>query len=230
MTSINHIIYVVFSTLLQLLIEIKSQTTTFDLREAHTATFINDKLYILGGSLPGIVNASKETFLYLDCSVPFSTNELKWVDLSNYDIVPPHDDAAAVRGGTSNETLFQYGGRNINNESISLVYTFDTKDNKWSVPVIAGVPPSGKIGITPIVNYNGLMYLYSGYDDDISLTYTNDMFILDTINLSWKKASSINAPSPRTDYGAVLLPDKSILYIGMCNFGPCTNFYKFNHL
>ncbi|GBC46776.2 hypothetical protein GLOIN_2v1868750 [Rhizophagus irregularis DAOM 181602=DAOM 197198] len=43
----------------------------------------------------------------------------------------------------------------------------------------------------------------------------NDMLILDTINLSWKKGNSINAPSPRRNYGATfLLNNNNIIYIG----------------
>ena len=216
MTSLNYIIYTAFCILLLLLVEVKPQKTIYrpDLREAHTATLINDKLYILGGVIPPYLNKAppKETFLYLDCSVPFNTNELKWMDLTNSGVIPPHYSSAAVKGGASNDTLFLYGGESIGGEPMSLVYTFNTLSNTWSVPTIAGTSPSGNVDINP-VDYNGLTYLYGGatYDG----TYTNDMFILDTINLSWKKANSINAPSPRVDYGAVLLPDKSIMYIGM---------------
>ena len=221
MTSLNYIIYTAFCILLLLLVEVKPQQTISrpDLREAHTATLINDKLYILGGVIPPYLNKAppKETFLYLDCSVPFNTNELKWMDLTNSGVIPPHYFSAAVKGGASNNTLFLYGGESIGGEPMSLVYTFNTLSNTWSVPIIAGTSPSGKAGITPIVDYSGLTYLYSGAINVIynGSTNTNDMFILDTINLNWKRASSINAPSSRISYGAVLLPDKNILYMGM---------------
>ncbi|PKB93163.1 hypothetical protein RhiirA5_442148 [Rhizophagus irregularis] len=44
----------------------------------------------------------------------------------------------------------------------------------------------------------------------INNEYTNDMFILDTINLSWRIGSSLNAPVPMVNYGATLLPYKNI--------------------
>ena len=66
--------------------------------------------------------------------------------------------------------------------------------------------------IAPIIDYNGLIYLFGGR---IGSTYTNNMFIFDTINLSWKRTSSFNAPSPRNEYGAVFLPNKNIIYMGM---------------
>src|SRR3954470_20553617 len=112
--SSNSIIYIIFGILLQFLVEVKSQTTFKpDLRLAHTATFINDKLYILGGAIPANTPKSpKETFLYLDVSVPFNANELKWNDLSTMtnNILPTHLYAAAIKGGANNNTLFLYGG------------------------------------------------------------------------------------------------------------------------
>src|SRR5437763_12169711 len=107
----NPLIYITFSILLQLLVEVKSQTAFKpDLRNFHTATFINDKLYILGGTIPpGTTKSPKETFLYLDVSAPFNTNELKWIDISSKNIIPPHSSAAAIKGGANNNTLFLYG-------------------------------------------------------------------------------------------------------------------------
>src|SRR5438046_7200223 len=172
------------------------------LRNAHTATFINNTLYILGGIVSPVSPESQQTFLYLNFSVPFNTNKLEWHELSN-NMIPSHRHAAAIG---SNNTLFLYGGES--DEKMDLVYAFDTQNNTWSIPKITGIPPTGKIFITLIIDYNGLMYLFSGYSSELSNYYTNDMFILDTMNLSWKKANSINAPSPRFEYGAVFLPSQ----------------------
>ena len=92
------------------------------------------------------------------------------------------------------------------------VYTFDPQNYSWGIPKITGMAPKAEIGIISVVDYNGLMYLFGGLSVHV---YTNDMFILDTINLSWKKASLINAPTPRASYGAVFLPNKNIIYMGM---------------
>src|SRR6266498_2984715 len=90
----NSLIYITFGALLQLLlVEVKSQITYKpDLRYAHTATLIDDKIYILGGGIPPRSNESppKETFLYLDVSTPFDTNEVKYIDISNNNIFPSH--------------------------------------------------------------------------------------------------------------------------------------------
>jgi len=212
----NSLIYITFGALLQLLlVEVKSQITYKpDLRYAHTATLIDDKIYILGGGIPPRSNESppKETFLYLDVSTPFDTNEVKYIDISNNNIFPSHRYAIAIKGGANNSTLFLYGGESFGNQAMELVYTFDAQHNTWSVPKITGVPPDGKEYMFPVIDYNGLIYMFGG---SASGVYVNDMFILDTIYLSWKKANSINAPSNRDGYGAVFLPNKNILYIGM---------------
>ncbi|PKY44642.1 hypothetical protein RhiirA4_400152, partial [Rhizophagus irregularis] len=152
-------------------------------------------------------------FLFLDVSIPFDTKQLKWHDLSNLsnnDIVPSHQFAAAIKGGADNNTLFLYGGMNLDNNPMSLVYTLNNLS--WDTPKINGTPPNGKLFITPVIDYNGLIYLFGGYSTEN--IYTNDMFILDSINLSWKNVSSINAPSPRIEYSAVFLPNKKIIYMG----------------
>src|ERR1051325_3248623 len=63
-------------------------------RQWHTATYIDNKLYILGGTyLPngGINNE----FLYIDVSSSFNTKGLSWQDLSN-NTISPHSSATTV--------------------------------------------------------------------------------------------------------------------------------------
>ncbi|GBC05022.1 hypothetical protein RclHR1_00060035 [Rhizophagus clarus] len=61
------------------------------------------------------------------------------------------------------------------------------------------------------------MYLFGGRATNNIDGDLNDMLILDTINLSWGKGSLINAPTPRRNYGATLLPNNNI-YIGKFSF------------
>jgi hypothetical protein len=213
----HSIIYITLGIFLQLLVEIKSQTVTNpDSRVGHIATLINNKLYISGGQVSLSKRAiPKETFLYLDFSTPFNTNEIQWFDLSKNSIVPAHFQASASKGGANNSTLFLFGGENLTGKTVALVYSFDTQSNLWKIREITGIAPTKRQGITSVVDYNGLMYLFSGLNGD-SYLYENDMFILDTINLSWKKGSSTtNAPIPGILFGAVLLPNKNIIYMGM---------------
>ena len=114
----------------------------------------------------------------------------------------------SIKGGENNNTLFLFGGLPWNqNETMNLLYTFDT----WSMPQTAGGLVNEKYGATGIVDYNGKMYIFDGH------TVKNepiDMLILDTMNLNWGKGSLVNAPTPRSFYGATLLPNQHIIYLG----------------
>ncbi|CAB4414096.1 unnamed protein product [Rhizophagus irregularis] len=164
--------------LLQVLVEVNCQMTPFkpSVVWCHTATLIDNKLYILGG-----------------------------LDLT-------HFDATSVKGGANNDTLFLYGGATLV-QTMALVYTFDSQNITWSIPKIAGISDISKISrLSGIINHDGKIYLYSGRTAND--TIVNEMLILDTINLNSGQGSLINAPTRRSHYGATLLPDNRIIYIG----------------
>ncbi|GBC04406.1 hypothetical protein RclHR1_05670008 [Rhizophagus clarus] len=202
--------------LLQVLVEVNCQMTPFkpSVYYGHTATFIDNKLYISSGS--NINQKQVKEFFYLDVSVPFNTQELPWQDLSNINMVPPNQYATSVKGGPNNDTLFFYGGFTTD-QTMALVYTFDSQSIVWSIPKITGVNTVRKYGLTAIINNDGRMYLWSGATTvfyGMITIYADEMLILDTINLSWSQGSLVNAPIPRCDYGAALLPNNKIIYIG----------------
>ena len=180
-------------------------------REWHTATFVDKKLYILGGVYLSDTNTKLNEFLYLDFSGPFNTKALSWQNLSDK-TVPAHTNAATVVGGANNDTLFLYGGATPD-VTMALVYTFDPKSELWSIPNIVGAPPERKYVLTGIIDNTGKMYLWGGYAPATNGN-VNDMSILDTISLSWREGSLVGAPSPRYTNGVVLLPNQNIIYMG----------------
>src|SRR5947207_4098064 len=94
--SKNSLLYFVLWLLIQSLVQVNCQMTIKPKRRHdHTATFIHNKLFILGGSGYGGDNE----FFYLDVSNSFNTQDLVWKDLSRTNIVPSHYGAAAVKGG-----------------------------------------------------------------------------------------------------------------------------------
>src|SRR4051794_36201398 len=153
--------YMIILILFQLLVEINCQMTMQ--RQHHTATLIDNKLYILGG-LYLTDNVRSNDFFYLDFSSSFNTQKLLWQHLSNTDAVPPHDNAASVKGGADNSTLFLYGGITNDNAKAELVYTFNPQSNVWSTPIIAGTNTIRKRNFRGIISYNGKMYLWGGMD------------------------------------------------------------------
>src|ERR1051325_7150096 len=135
MKSLTYII--IIWLLFQSLVEINCQMTAFKPRKRYspTATFIDDKLYILGGhDDPKVPSSVGKDFFYLNVSGPFNTNELPWNDLTSKNIVPSHLSATSVRGGANNDTLFLYGGF----PKGPFVYTYSSTSNTWDIPKISG--------------------------------------------------------------------------------------------
>src|ERR1051325_2694361 len=197
----NTLEYIILWLLFQSLFGINCQITPYkpQQRIGHTATFINNKLYILGGRLSSNITVGAGTidFFYLDVSVPFNTQTLSWQDLSSVNIVPMHHGAASVNGGANNNTLFLFGG---SNETMELVYTFDPQSNSWKIPNIpttSGINVIRKAFLTGIIGENGTMYLWGGSSGTIGINIQlqNDMLILNTISLSWEMGTLIGAPS-----------------------------------
>jgi hypothetical protein len=205
-------VYFILWVLIQVLVKVNCQMTPFkpSVHYGHTATLIDNKLYILGGI--DLNGKQVKEFFYLDVSVPFNTQELSWQDLSSVNMVPLHHAAASVKGGANNDTLFLYGGF-TNDQTTALVYTFDSHSIVWSIPKIAGINPARKTSLRGIINNDGRMYLWSGFNDE-GIFVINEMLILDTINLSWSKGSIVDAPVPRGTYGATLSSNNKIFYIG----------------
>ncbi|CAG8699718.1 4164_t:CDS:2 [Funneliformis caledonium] len=206
-------IYIILWLLIQLLIEVNSQTNPFIpiQRYGHTATIIDSKIYFLGGRDVVDTDRSGREFFYFEVSGPFNTQNILWHDLTNINTVPAHLSAASVKGGINNKNLFLYGGVEYYKATMSLVYTFDTLSNSWSIPKITGDNVIRKDNLKGIVDDKGKLYLFGGRYNG---TILNDMLILDTISLTWKIGSSINAPSPRDVYGAVYISKQFIVYLG----------------
>ncbi|GES82045.1 hypothetical protein GLOIN_2v1834755 [Rhizophagus clarus] len=221
MSRISLVYFTILWILLQVLVEVNCQMTPFkpSVFYGHTATLINNKLYVLGG-LNFNGNPVKE-FFYLDVSVPFNTQELSWKDLSDLNMVPPNYFATSVKGGPNNDTLFFYGGLTTD-QTMALVYTFDSQSIVWSIPNITGVNTVRKYFLTAIINNDGRMYLWSGTVSGTN-SFVNEMLILDTKNLSWSQGNLFNAPIPRRSYGTALLPNNKIIYMGGTSVGTTYN-------
>ncbi|CAB4404275.1 unnamed protein product [Rhizophagus irregularis] len=197
------LVYISLWILFQLLIEINCQISP-DKRRRHTATLVDNKLYILGGSE---INKVGKDFFYIDFSVPFNTRNLLLTDLSKVNIVPPHFGAGSAKGGANNDTLFICGGVDDINLKMEDVYTFDPKSNSWSIPKMNGeAPPVLVSASTTVIDQKGKMYLWAGIGSNVP--------ILDTINLVWTKGSSVGAPNVGLLASATtLLPDNKIIYL-----------------
>ncbi|CAG8746290.1 4916_t:CDS:2, partial [Funneliformis caledonium] len=217
--SKNYLIYIVLWFLIRLLIEVNCQSTPFKplKRYSHTATLIDNKLYILGGRLDSTKNNENigGQFFYLDVSEQFNIKNIVWHDLTDINTIPAHRSAASARGGAYNDTLFLFGAKTDRPIVLELVYTFDTKSNSWSIPELVknGDDIKTKHNLKGIVDDIGKMYLFGGNHKNRT-TFYNDMLILDTINLNLNVGSLVNAPTPRNICGAVFISNNTVIYFG----------------
>src|SRR5204863_109921 len=204
--SKNFLIYSIFWILIQL-VEVNCRITLrrFD----HTATFFNNKLYILGGRNNNFAEIVGKDFFYFDVSVVLNTQKLLWHHASNINIVPSHYGASFVKGGASNNTLILYVPEHtqfsFSSPEVDFIYTFDPQSNSndvWNIPKIVGsnvivekfsINIIRKKFLTGIIDYNGKMYLWGGikrYESD------SKMYILDTTNFSLEKRNVTNLANP----------------------------------
>src|SRR5947208_4240394 len=77
------LVYTILWLLFQLSVEINCQGPLKPRqRQWHTSTFIDNKIYILGGAYLTNTSVNTNEFIYLDVSGPFNTANLLWQDLS----------------------------------------------------------------------------------------------------------------------------------------------------
>jgi len=164
------------------------------------ATFIDDKLYIIGDG----------SFSYLDFSISFNTQNLSWNDLSTlYNSQTGKSSVVTIaRGGFNNDTLCLIKYDYSHNDSL-LVYTFDQQSNSWSLSLKRLY--IGKTFFESVNDYDEKIYMFGGWSE--KLGDLNNMLILNTRNFNWDYGKSMYAPIERF-YGAVFLPNQHIIYIG----------------
>jgi N-acetylneuraminic acid mutarotase len=214
--------------LLQILTIVKSQSQLLapNVRLLHSAIHVDKKLYIFSGfkdsepneTIESIYNQNlDDRFFYLDLSKTFDTSSLPWTAIpNNKNNLPFTSFSSIISGGVT----ASYGGENndtiyfINNEkdkSLPPVLTFNTKDNSWQSGPNYG--PIGRNQMKPITDYNGKIYLLTGFKFTTFQGTTHDkgIIIFDTISSNFVVQ---DAGISRVEYSATLLPNGTIVYMG----------------
>ncbi|CAG8496082.1 2781_t:CDS:1 [Acaulospora colombiana] len=164
------------------------------------------------------VGWSRDLF-YLDLSEPFEGSLPSLVDIPSQ---LPVDGAfvTASTGGSDNSTIFIFGGLltyvvNGSADNSDLVFTFSTSQNIWETPSISGTSPTPtpRVAVKSVIDKYGNMYLFGGDGGGGVVTYS-DIYILNTIDLTWSYGGSVNTTLRRTLATGVLLNSGEILYIG----------------
>ncbi|CAG8585544.1 5651_t:CDS:2, partial [Scutellospora calospora] len=173
--------------------------------EFHSSVFIDKKLYFSGG-FSSVSNITNE-FFYLDFSKQFTTTNIAsipWIDLTNTNGPLKHSATACI-GGNNNDTIFIFGGFPYNN----FVNQFNINKQKWNNISSTGSAPIYRKDISCAKFNNGFIAIFSGF---INITYTtNDLWIFNTLTLSWSLSNATNAPPSRFGYCAITLPDANLV-------------------
>ncbi|CAG8561242.1 23351_t:CDS:2, partial [Cetraspora pellucida] len=178
-------------------------------RYFHSSVLVDRKLYFSGGIEFPSINSNK--FFYLDVSKPFNITDdvsIPWVDLTSTSSPSKYQDTACI-GGNNHDQIFVLGGLPYNQ---SFVIQFDSSKQLWINITSTVNVPTNRYDISCTNFNNGLIAIFSGYSS--SSTIANDLWILNTLALSWSLSNGTNAPLSRFGYCAITLPNDNILYIG----------------
>ncbi|UZO11888.1 uncharacterized protein OCT59_003441 [Rhizophagus irregularis] len=191
-------------------------------RKGHTASYMDNKIYFLGGAIENYFETND--FFYLDVSKPFNLDStLPIVDLSNdaRKIHPHSSSGVSTICGPNNDTIFLICGvskdsffyRFINNKEWVPVISFDNV--QWSSALEYFLLPDLNIPnyLAPAILLPDGRIAYIGKRID-DLWFRN-IYIYDTINGTWINMSTSGIePSSRALHTAVLTQDDLIIIYG----------------
>ncbi|PKY58699.1 hypothetical protein RhiirA4_480826 [Rhizophagus irregularis] len=170
-------------------------------RDRHTASYMDNKIYFLGGSTEQYPIGTND-FFYLDVSIPFNLDStLPIYDLSNdARYIHPHSYGASTICGPNKDTIFLICGVSEDN----FYYRF-INNKEWVQD--SSIFSSGVQWKSVVCNKNGsYIYTYGRYDNAnkyvMTIEDTTRNSVLSNLNI-------MNYLAP-----AILLPDGRIAYIG----------------
>ncbi|KAF0538633.1 galactose oxidase [Gigaspora margarita] len=183
-------------------------------RYLHSSVLVDKKLYFSGGfKSTKLSDATTNEFFYLDISKPFTTTDndsIPWVDLTYTNNTLKIETTACI-GGKDNDMIFIFGDYPYFSQLF--VNQFDINKQQWTNITTIGNVPRDRIDISCAKFNNGLIAIFSGY----ILNNTNDLWIFNTLTLTWSLSNATNAPLSMRSYCAITLPDENILFIGGIN-------------
>ncbi|CAG8474239.1 4416_t:CDS:2 [Gigaspora rosea] len=169
-------------------------------RFRESSALVRNRLYFFGGQKI----AQKRDNIYLDVTLSMlnTTNPLWFMSIP----IPAEFLLASLSvGGPNNNIICLLNHLTTSNDYSNdiIVYAFDTVTETWSTPNISGQIPLSRQQFQAFHN--------TSLSSEVIF---NDIYILDTLILTWIQGSNVNAPTPRVDFTATLLNNGHILYIG----------------
>jgi hypothetical protein len=205
--------YSIFFIFLFHLTAIVSSHTLFK-RTEHTANYVDNKIYFLGGIITD--GSYTDDFFYLDVSKPFdlfSGSGLSIVDLTNLTKIPKHARATSIICGPNKDTIFLFGGNFETNHIVPLVSAFNVSNPGWTYVGSRGSVPVRRRYSAGVCDKSAKMYIFGGTTND-PFAFRNDFDILNTIYLTWSVGPKSRIPPPMDIATATILSDGRIVYLG----------------
>ncbi|GAM23895.1 hypothetical protein SAMD00019534_070700, partial [Acytostelium subglobosum LB1] len=175
-------------------------------RTNHAAAVIDRHMYVYGG----MYKEPNNDLVFLDDLMCLNTDTLTWTKLAPTGDLPPAKCGHQLVA-FDNKLLLFGGGSGYQWESkYNDIHIYDLLVNRWTKVSMKGSAPvctfSAGFSAGPF------FFVYGGQSikDD---TLTNDLFMLDTVNMSWTKIETENAPFPR-DMGSGNLVGSNMYIFG----------------
>ncbi|KAF0364784.1 kelch repeat protein [Gigaspora margarita] len=188
-------------------------------RDEHVASYIDNKIFFLGGETD-TQNLTKD-FFFLDVSIPFNTSSLPMYDLNSITEIPFNRRASSIVCETVKDAIFVWGGDFGLNSSSPLIFAFNTTAKIWNAANDKGIKPPRRRFSSVVCDKNAKIYILDGTADqnigNTSTPYSNELDVFYTSQLTWSLGSNLNAPVPHDIGTATLLPNGKIVYIGGSN-------------
>ncbi|CAG8777313.1 23059_t:CDS:2 [Gigaspora margarita] len=182
-------------------------------RFRENSALVGNRLYFFGSQN----TAQQRDNIYLDVTLStLNTTNPSWFRSNSI----PADFllASSCVGGPNKNTIYLLNHLTTSNgdSNNTIVYAFDTVATSWSTPNISGQIPLSRQQFQAVNDTNGKIYMFGGfkYPNPSFDVIFNDIYILDTLILTWIQGSNVNAPTPRVDFTATLLNNGFILYLG----------------
>src|SRR5436190_13014285 len=129
-------------------------------RGYHTASYVDNKIYFLGGTTDE--KAYTNDFFYLDVSKPFTLgSDLPIVDLSNKSLIYNYSIATLTVCGPNKDTIFLLGGE-FEDNTAPLVFAYNASDPVWVFVNDKGPKPMRRRYLGSVCDKNAKIYLFGG--------------------------------------------------------------------
>ncbi|EGG13994.1 Kelch repeat-containing protein [Cavenderia fasciculata] len=205
----KHFNLCIFDTKLESWEYIESRGETPIPRTNHSATVIGKYMYIYGGMYKG----NNNQLIFLDDLFCLDTETLIWRKIYAKGDIPPAKCGHKLMT-FDNKLLLFGGGYGLEWEKkYNDVHIYDPLFNTWTKVNVKGNAPV--CTFTIVFNAGPFMFVFGGQSlSDDSLT--NDLYLLDTVNMEWSRIDAPSAPHPR-DMGSGNMVGSTMFMFGGYN-------------